>query len=178
MDVAQTLAQRLFVTDNGTVQLIVLQFFINIRNTAYINENIDRRIDLAERGKNNRQPVGCDTGISAEAERGAVVLTETGRLLLQRIGRIQKSLHLGLQSLTGGGEADTVFAADQEIETELLLQRVHHVREARLRISELRCRGGQASLFHRQQQGVYFLAVHGIAFLADETIHEILLWYI
>ena len=43
----------------------------------------------------------------------------------------------------------------------LFFQRIHHVGQARLCISELCGGGGQAAFFNRKQQSMYLFAVHG-----------------
>ena len=84
-----------------------------------------------------------------------------GGLFLQIERGIQKRLHFWLESLTGRGKTDAVLTANQEIQTDFLLQRVHHMGKARLGIAKL-CGGGcQTAPLYRQKQCVNFLAVHG-----------------
>ena len=84
-----------------------------------------------------------------------------GGLLFQIQRGVQESLHGRAKSLTGRRQADAVLAADQQVQTDLFLQRVHHMGKTRLRITKLCRGGGQTAPLHRKKQRVNFLAVHG-----------------
>ena len=130
MDIIQPLAERFLEAYEGAVKLIVFELFINVGDSADVNDHVGGGIDLFERGQDCRQPAAGDTGVCPKAQRRAAALTQAGGVVLQRNGGVEKRLHPGLQCLTGRGEAHAVLAAHQEVQTELLLQRVHHMCQA------------------------------------------------
>ena len=68
MYVVQSLAERLLETDDGTVELVVLELFIDVGDTADVDDDIGAGIDLLERGQNRRQPAACDAGIGPQTQ--------------------------------------------------------------------------------------------------------------
>ena len=80
--------------------------------------------------------------------------------MLQRVGRGNKGTQLVQQALPCRGQTHTAFAAQKQIDAQLVLQGIHHLREPRLGIAQLSRGGCQTARLRRREKGVNFLAFH------------------
>ena len=81
---------------------------------------------------------------------------------LQRLRRRREALHRGNERLRLLREADAAAPAPQKRQPQLALQRLHHVRHARLGVLQRLRRAGQISRLPHRQQRLNFLAVHPV----------------
>lgn len=100
-------------------------------------------------------PAQRDARVGADAHRAALHAAGEGHLLLQAVGVLQQLAHQRRQALALRRQAHAPVPAQQQRKTRLLLQRVHDVRHARLRVAQAVRRLRDAPQLRRGQRALF-----------------------
>ena len=156
----QPLHQCRLIADEGAVKRLVLDAVIHLLDAAGGYRGVRLRELPQEIGQDRGQPLARNARIRADADRGGALVAQEGDAALQRVGGGDIALHPDKQALARAGELHAALAADQQIDPQLALQRIHHLRQPRLGIAELRRRGRQTTGFYCCEKGFDLFAFH------------------
>ena len=159
-DPVQSVPQGGMTACKGTVQLTVSDQVMYALVAAHADGDVRVRADFSELRQNCGQPVPGHAGIGSHTQGAGSGLPQVLGADLQPVRRLHKGADVRQQAPPGGGEPHTAFAADQQTDTQFIFQRVHHVRQTRLSIAQLRRGGGKAALVYGGQKCPEFFAVH------------------
>ena len=107
--------------------------------------------------------MGRNAGKGADADEHIGLVVDGADLLGKAVRRLQELMDQGHDPRPVGRQPNAEVAALKQAEAHFALQRVHHMRQAGLRIAQHIRRAGKAALGHGGDHGFEFFRIHIVA---------------